>query len=75
MEAPLFDADRVNHGDATLELVAVLRGIEDENDVTVIFHVGAVDKATAYIGDEGLKQRMGEAGVTSAPDINFSESV
>ena len=71
---PAFDEDTGRHKDAALELVSLLRGLEDDNDITVIFNVGDVDKAKAMLSSEDLKQRMTDAGVTSPPNIYFGRS-
>ena len=71
---PAFDEDTGRRKDATLELVSLLRGLEDDNDITVIFNVGDVDKAKAMLSDDGLKRAMADAGVTSEPTIFFGRS-
>ena len=39
-----FDKDADNQKNAGLQLVSLLRGLEDDKDVTAIFAVGDVDK-------------------------------
>ncbi len=71
---PAFDEDVSRRMDATLELVSLLRGLEDDKDITVIFNVGDVDKAKAMLSSDDLRQKMTDAGVTSPPTIFLGRS-
>ena len=72
---PAFDKDESNRKDATLGLVSLLRGLEDDKDITVIFSVGDVNKARAFLASDALKQAMNDAGVVaSSLNIYFGRS-
>ncbi len=71
---PLFDENQGVNKDATLELVSLLRGLDDDNDITLIFNIGDVDKAKTLLSSDDLKQKMTAAGVTSPPNIYFGRS-
>ena len=69
-----FDEHEGMRKDATLELMALLRGLgadKDDNDITLIFKVGDVYKAKAFLSSDDFKQRMMDSGATSAPNIYF----
>lgn len=72
---PAFDKHEGKRKDATLGLVSLLRGLDDDKDVIVIFSVGDVNKAKAFLASNDLKQAMKDAGVTSSPTIYFGQSV
>ena len=69
-----FDKDMSRRKDAALELVVLLRGLENDKDITAIFSVGDVSKAKALVASDDLKQAMKDAGVTSSPTIYFGRS-
>ncbi len=69
-----FDKHEGMRKDATLGLVSLLRGLEDDKDITLIFSVGDVNKAKAFLSSGDLKQVMKDAGVTSSPTTYFGRS-
>ena len=71
---PAFDKHEGMRKDATLGLVSLLRGLEDDKDITLTFSVGDVNKAKAFLSSDDLKQAMKSAGVTSSPLIYFGQS-
>jgi len=52
---------------------AVYRSADDPNNVTAWHDFGSIDEARAFAGSTELKEAMGAAGGTSAPDIWFVE--
>ena len=55
--------------------MSLLRGLEDDKDITVIFSVGDVNKARAFLSSDALKQAMNDAGVVaSSLNIYFGRS-
>ena len=72
---PAFDKHESKRKDATLGLVSLLRGLENDKDITVIFSVGDVNKAKALLSSDDLKQAMNDAGVVaSSVNIYFGRS-
>ena len=72
---PAFDKHESKRKDATLGLVSLLRGLENDKDITVIFSVGDVNKAKALLSSDDLKQAMKDAGVVaSSLNIYFGRS-
>jgi hypothetical protein len=69
-----FDADAGNQQNAGLQLASLLRGLEDDKDVTVVFTVGDLDKAKAFVSSDSLKHSMKDAGVTSTPNVYYGRS-
>jgi hypothetical protein len=69
-----FDKDADNQQTAGLQLASLLRGLENDKDVTVIFNLGDVDKAKAFLSSDSLKQSMKAAGVTSTPNFYYGRS-
>lgn len=58
-----------------VESEAVFRGLDDPNNVTVVHDFDTEDEARAFFSSDELKQAMGEAGVSSPPDIWFTREV
>ena len=54
---------------------AISRTIDDPNMIYVTFVISDMAKAKARIADPALKKLMTEAGVMSAPEINFYTSI
>ncbi len=55
--------------------MSLLRGLDDDKDITVIFGVGDVNKAKALLSSDDLKQAMKDAGVVaSSLNIYFGRS-
>ena len=70
-----FDKHEGMRKDATLGLVSLLRGLENDKDITVIFSVGDVNKAKAFLSSDDTKQAMKDAGVVaSSVNIYFGRS-
>ena len=69
-----FDAHAPVREQATLELVELLRGIEDPNEIMALFRVSDLDAARAMLASDELRQAMAKAGVTSAPTIYFGRT-
>ena len=68
----VFDAEgaatRASFG---LTDVALARGIDDPNLVHIVFDITDMAKAKARMSDPALKKLMGDAGVISAPTIEY----
>ena len=44
---------------------------DDPNDLTLLFEWESLDKAQRFMASEELRQRMTQAGVATAPDIQY----
>lgn len=58
-----------------VESEAVFQGVDDPGDVTVVHDFDTEEEARAFFGSEELKKTMGEAGVSSPPEIWFTREV
>ena len=53
----------------------VNRSVDDPNVIAVVCGFESLDAAQAFLGSSELKEKMGEAGVTSEPRIEIYEEV
>jgi hypothetical protein len=67
----VFDADDSNRREFGLSDRALLRGVDNPNMVYIVFAFENEEKARAMVSSEELKNKMAEAGVIGAPDIQF----
>jgi hypothetical protein len=67
----LFDSDEENRAAIGLSTSALGVDESNSNDVFVMFATDDIDAAKAMFTSERLKTLMGQAGVTSAPEINY----
>jgi len=54
---------------------SVYRSADDPLFVTVVTEFPSLVNARAFVNDPGLKEAMGKAGVTSAPDVRILDEV
>jgi len=66
-----YDAHQPMRIEAGLTDRFVLQGVQDANDVTVIFEAKDLDRAKAFTESANLKEAMMKAGVQGKPDIRF----
>ncbi|MEO6405493.1 MAG: hypothetical protein ABIY51_13570 [Ferruginibacter sp.] len=66
-----FDSHKQTRIDAGLTDRALGYTIGDQHTVTVAFVISDMTKAEAFMNSKDLKDKMAEAGVTSAPDSFF----
>jgi hypothetical protein len=71
----VFDAEGTasRAGDGLIDVV-LARGIADSNLVHLVFDISDMAKAKARMNDPALKKLMTDAGVISAPKIEFYNS-
>ena len=53
----------------------VNRSVDDSNVITVVAGFDSLDTLRSFVDDPALKEKMGEAGVTSQPRIEIYEEV
>lgn len=49
----------------------IFRGVQNPNDLTLLFEWENVEKARAFIASDELKNRMAKAGVKDTPQIEY----
>jgi hypothetical protein len=68
---PGYDAHFPKRAEAGLAEKQLLRGIEDPNEVIVLFEAEDIDRAKAFAESADLRATMQEVGVVDKPDIYF----
>jgi hypothetical protein len=68
---PVYDAHAQSRVSAGITNGRVFRGVEDPNDIMLVFDVGDVAKARTWSVSADLKFVMAQAGVSSRPAIYF----
>ena len=68
---PVYDAHQSARGAASLKDRLVLRGLDNPNEIVILFEVGDVAKARAFASSTALRDVMQDAGVVDKPDIYF----
>jgi hypothetical protein len=66
-----MNAHEKSRGSAGITNGRVFRGVEDPNDVMVLFDVADVAKARMWSVSEDLKSAMAQAGVSGKPAMYF----
>ena len=64
-----YDDDEATRQEYGLKELGVHRGADDPNDLTIVFEVESIERATEFAQSEDLKAKMMEAGVQGMPDI------
>ena len=70
-----FDKDSTIQKANGLSQIAVGKGLEKANDLSVVFMLADVAKAKAFVADPRLKDVMEKNGVISKPDISYFKIV
>jgi hypothetical protein len=70
-----FDQDSTIQKTNGMSLIAVGKGSEKANDLSVVFMLADVAKAKAFAADPRLKDVMEKNGVISKPDISYFKIV
>ena len=71
---PHFEADLPRQLAAGLHYMELNRGVDDPNELFIVFQVDDVAKARAFMRDPKLKDVMAQAGVTDEPTVYFMET-
>lgn len=71
----VFDGDLEARKQAGFAAQGVMRGLDDDKQVTVWVAVTDVDKAKAFFGDKALKDKMKTAGIVGKPEIHIWSNV
>jgi len=67
----VFDSSldwRTRNGEHTCR---IFRGVQNPNELTLLFEWENFDKARAFMASDELKSRMAKAGVKSTPQIQY----
>ena len=59
---------RTKHGERNCR---IFRGVQNANELTLLFEWESFEKAHAFIGSDELKGRMAKAGVKSTPRVEY----
>jgi hypothetical protein len=68
---PMYDAHQSARTAAGLRDRLILRGLDNPNEIVILFEIGDVAKARAFASSPSLKTAMEKAGVVDQPDIYF----
>jgi len=68
---PLYDAHAGARQTAGLTEEHLLRGVDDPNQVVLLFAANDLKKAQAFAASSDLRETMQKAGVIGKPDIYF----
>lgn len=66
-----YDAHAPARANAGLRELHLLRSIDNENEVVVLFAAEDVEKARAFAASQDLRETMQRVGVVGKPDIYF----
>ena len=66
-----YDSHLPARNEATLKEIKLVHGIDNPNEVVILFEAADVAKAKAFASSEDLKIKMKEFGVVSAPEVLF----
>jgi hypothetical protein len=66
-----YDAHANVRQNAGLKEEKLLRNIENENEVLILFSASDLNKAKQFAVSDDLRQKMHSAGVVDKPDIYF----
>jgi len=66
-----FDTHLPKRNEAGLSEKFLLHGINDPNDVTILFEASDLKTAKGFAESADLKETMQKVGVVSMPEINF----
>ena len=59
---------RTGHGERSCR---IFRGVQNPNDLTLMFEWESFEKAKAFLASDELKARMASAGVRSTPRVEY----
>ena len=68
---PLYDAHLTERKKAGLREKTLLRSIDNQNDVVLLFEAEDLKRAQAFTESSDLREAMQKAGVVGKPDIVF----
>ena len=68
---PMYEAHQSARTAAGLKDRLILRGLDNPNEVVILFELGDVAKARAFASSPSLKAAMEKAGVVDQPEIHF----
>ena len=68
---PMYEAHQSARDAAGLRDRLILRGIDNPNEIVILFEIGDVAKARAFAASPSLKTAMEKAGVVDRPDLLF----
>jgi hypothetical protein len=66
-----YDADAPGRQSAKLKQLHLLRGVDDPNEVVMLFATEDIAAARAFVSSPKLKETMEKAGVVDRPTVLF----
>ncbi len=66
-----YDTHLPARSEAGLKEIKLIHGIDNPNEVVVLFELADVAKAKAFASSEDLRTKMKEFGVVSEPEVAF----
>lgn len=70
----VFDSHAAAQRESGLHVQRLWRGLDDPNEVFMLFEVTDLDKARAFITSPKVPDAQRQSGVTMKPDMYFMES-
>jgi hypothetical protein len=67
----VYDAHQPVRQSAKLKELHLLRGIDDANEVVMLFAVDDLAAAQGFVSSANLRETMEKAGVTDQPSVYF----
>jgi len=71
----VFNEHTPAHDKAGLKLVGIYKGVENPNEITIIFEEDDIEMAKAFLNDPVTAENMKKAGVTGKPEIRYMHKV
>lgn len=71
---PVFDSDNSRRLGLGINVVAVMRDIEDENELTIVMSAPDLNTIEARQNNEIVKKKMAESGVIGKPEWKIYKS-
>jgi heme-degrading monooxygenase HmoA len=71
----IYDENITNREDSGSKGAHVLRGVEDPNEVVILFEWDNLDNARKFFESSNLRMRLQNAGVMDKPEVYFLEGI
>lgn len=71
---PVFDSDEARRQSLGINTIAILKGMEDENDITILMSAPDMKTIEERTQDNVVREKMKLAGVISKPEWKIYKS-
>lgn len=71
----IFDKDEIIRQSIGARLVGLFRGMEDPNEISILFELDDLDTMMEMMESEDMKMKMIESGVDSEPTLQIMNLV